>query len=270
MAWIGRDLHRPFGNLVVRSDIVVGDGPAILLMDLLACRKVLRAEARHGACPLIGEATQGIIVFEVGLGIAGDDEPVRLRHGRKTSKEISARQPDEGAMLDILSGLQHRDWNTLADKLVRRHCARWAAAYDNNAAIVTHPISSKLLCLACLASFGGTRHGVGEPQPRSRNRDGRRSEGRSIFVAYFEGAGRGFGGQRNHLFQLKWGGIAMLGVVIAPTLASGHSRGSASDFWCLVGLPGRDNMEGPTARKLTSIRRLMKIKFLVIGKLANN
>ena len=62
----------------------------------------------------------------------------------------------------------------------------------------------------------------------------------------------------------------MLGVAIAPTLASGHSRGSASDFRCLVGLPGRDNMEGPTARKLTSIRRSMKIKFLVIGKLANN
>jgi hypothetical protein len=29
-------------------------------------------------------------------------------------------------------------------------------------------------------------------------------------------------------------------------------------------------MEGPTARKRTSIRRSMKIKFLVIGKLANN
>ena len=62
----------------------------------------------------------------------------------------------------------------------------------------------------------------------------------------------------------------MLRVALAPTLPSGHSRGSASDFWCLVGLLGRDNIEGPTARELTSIRRSLKIKFLVIGKLANN
>ena len=62
----------------------------------------------------------------------------------------------------------------------------------------------------------------------------------------------------------------MLRVALAPALPSGHSRGSASDFWCLVVLLGRDNMEGPTARELTSIRRSLKIKFLVIGKLANN
>ena len=62
----------------------------------------------------------------------------------------------------------------------------------------------------------------------------------------------------------------MLRVAIAPTLPSAHSRGSASDFRCLVGLLGRENMEGPTARELKSIRRSMKIKFLVIGKLANN
>jgi len=162
-------------------------------MDLLACRKVLRAEARHGACPLIGEATEGIIVFEVGLGIAGDDETRPPSSWVEDVERDFCRQPDERAMLDVLSGLQHRNWNALADKLVRRHCACWAAAYDNNAAIVTHPISRNFSASRVLASFGGTRHGVGEPQPRSRNRDGRRSEGRSIFVAYFERAGRGFG-----------------------------------------------------------------------------
>ena len=62
----------------------------------------------------------------------------------------------------------------------------------------------------------------------------------------------------------------MLRVALAPTLPSGHSRGSASDFRCLVVLLGRNNMEGLTARELTSIRRSLKIKFLVIGKLANN
>jgi hypothetical protein len=59
-------------------------------------------------------------------------------------------------------------------------------------------------------------------------------------------------------------------VALAPTLRSDHSRGSASDFWCLVVLLGPNNMEGLTARELTSIRSSMKIKFLVIGKLANN
>src|SRR5258708_1747918 len=39
IAWIGRDLHRPFGNLVERSEIAVGDGPAIFLVNLLACRE---------------------------------------------------------------------------------------------------------------------------------------------------------------------------------------------------------------------------------------
>jgi hypothetical protein len=62
----------------------------------------------------------------------------------------------------------------------------------------------------------------------------------------------------------------MLHAALAPALPSGHSRGPPSDFWRLVGLLGRNNMKGPAARELTSIRRLLKIKFLVIGKLANN
>src|SRR4051812_297763 len=172
-------------------------------MDLLACRKVLRAEARHGACPLIGEATQGIIVFEVGLGIAGDDEPVRLRHGWKTSKEISARQPDERAMLDVLSGLQHRDWNALADKLVRRHCACWAAAYDNNAAIVTHPISSKLSLPRVSSLFRPNsplrpnfpvRRRASATLPRSRWSQKRRP---TDLRCVFRGSRRRVSGQRN-------------------------------------------------------------------------
>jgi hypothetical protein len=62
----------------------------------------------------------------------------------------------------------------------------------------------------------------------------------------------------------------MSGVALAPTLRSGHSKGSASDFWCLIVLLGRNNAEAPTARELTLIRSPLKIKFLVIGKLANN
>src|ERR1700722_56585 len=62
IVWIGRDLHRSFGNLVERSKITVGDGPAIFLVEPLPCREILRAEARHGACPLNGEATQSIVV----------------------------------------------------------------------------------------------------------------------------------------------------------------------------------------------------------------
>jgi hypothetical protein len=62
----------------------------------------------------------------------------------------------------------------------------------------------------------------------------------------------------------------MLHAALTPALSSGHSRGPPSDFWRLVGLLGRNNMKGPAARELTSIRRLLKIKFLVISKLANN
>jgi hypothetical protein len=62
----------------------------------------------------------------------------------------------------------------------------------------------------------------------------------------------------------------MLRGALASTLPSGHSRGSASDFGCLVGFPGRDNIEGPTVQELASIRRSLLIKFLAIGKLANN
>jgi hypothetical protein len=62
----------------------------------------------------------------------------------------------------------------------------------------------------------------------------------------------------------------MLRVALAPALPSGHSKGPASDFWRLVVLLGRNNIESRAARELTSIRRLLKIKFLVISKLANN
>ena len=61
----------------------------------------------------------------------------------------------------------------------------------------------------------------------------------------------------------------MLRLALAPALPSAPFERIGFN-WCLVGLLGRDNMEGPTARKLTSIRRSLKIKFLVIGKLANN
>src|SRR6516165_8497301 len=40
VARIGRDLHRPFGNLVEWGKITVGDGPAIFLVDLFAYREV--------------------------------------------------------------------------------------------------------------------------------------------------------------------------------------------------------------------------------------
>jgi hypothetical protein len=62
----------------------------------------------------------------------------------------------------------------------------------------------------------------------------------------------------------------MLRLALVPAFSPTQSIGSASDFWCLVVLRGPNNMEGLTARELTSIRSSMKIKFLVIGKLANN
>src|SRR5258706_6878863 len=57
IVWISRDLHRPFGNLVERSNITVGDRPTIFLVDLLTCREIACAEAWHGTRPLIGETT---------------------------------------------------------------------------------------------------------------------------------------------------------------------------------------------------------------------
>jgi hypothetical protein len=62
----------------------------------------------------------------------------------------------------------------------------------------------------------------------------------------------------------------MLRAALTPALLSGHSRGATSDFWHQIGLLGRNNMERRPARELTSIRRWLKIKFLVISKLANN
>src|SRR6266852_2888852 len=114
-------------------------------MNLLTCREILRAEARHGTRPLIGEATQSIVVFEVGLRIAGDNEPGRLCHGRKMSIEIPSRDPNERAALYVLSSFQHRHWNALPHELVRRHRPCRATAYDNHAAIVTHGVPSKPL-----------------------------------------------------------------------------------------------------------------------------
>src|SRR5262249_10530118 len=140
---VGRDLHRLFGNLVERSKITVGDGPAIFLMDLLTCREILRAKTWHSSRPLIGEAAQSVVVFDVGLRIASDDESTRLGHGRKMSIEISSRHPEEHTALDVLSGFQHRHWNALPHEHVGGHRACRATAYDNHAAIVTHAISSK-------------------------------------------------------------------------------------------------------------------------------
>ena len=160
IAWIGGDLHRPFGNLVERSKITVAHGPAIFLVDLLTCREILRAETWHGTGPLIGEATQSIVVFEIGFRIAGDDESGRLRHGRKMSIEISSRHPDERAALYVRASFQHRHWNALPDELVRRHRTCWATAYDNYAAIVTHAYPRNLSTFACVASFGRGRHGA--------------------------------------------------------------------------------------------------------------
>ena len=63
----------------------------------------------------------------------------------------------------------------------------------------------------------------------------------------------------------------MLRLALASAFSSAHSTGPASEFRVpVVVLLGRENMEGPTVRELTSIRRSLKIKFLVIGKLANN
>jgi len=74
-----------------------------------------------------------------------------------------------------------------------------------------------------------------------------------------------------HLFQLKWARIAMLRLALALAFSSAHSTGSASEFGCLAAaLLGRENMEGPTVQEPILIRASLKIKFLVIGKLANN
>src|SRR5262249_32869434 len=105
----------------------------------------------------------------VGFRIAGNDEPSRLRHGRKMSIEIPSRDPDESTALYALASFQHRHWNALAHELVRGHRPCRTTAYDNHAAIVTHAIPSKLLRLACLASFGRGRYGVLGSRPRFRN-----------------------------------------------------------------------------------------------------
>jgi hypothetical protein len=63
----------------------------------------------------------------------------------------------------------------------------------------------------------------------------------------------------------------MLRLALALAFSSAHSIGSASEFGCLAAaLPGRENMEGPTVQEPILIRASLKIKILVISKLANN
>src|SRR5205823_2391682 len=91
---------------------------------------ILCAKAWHGARPLIGETTQSIVVFEIGLRIAGDNETARRCHSWKASIEIPSRHPDERAALYVLASFQHRHGDAFAHQLVRRHRACRAAAYD--------------------------------------------------------------------------------------------------------------------------------------------
>jgi hypothetical protein len=87
----------------------------------------------------------------------------------------------------------------------------------------------------------------------------------------FQGIRPGLPGQRSHSFQLKWAGIAMLRLALALAYSSAHSTGSASEFGCLAAaLLGQENKQGPTVQEPILIRASLKIKFLVIGKLANN
>jgi len=61
----------------------------------------------------------------------------------------------------------------------------------------------------------------------------------------------------------------MLRLALALAYSSAHSIGSASEFGCLAAaLLGQENIQGPIVPIL--IRASLKIKFLVIGKLANN
>jgi hypothetical protein len=63
----------------------------------------------------------------------------------------------------------------------------------------------------------------------------------------------------------------MLRLALVLAFSSAHSTGSASEFGCLAAaLLGRENMEGATVQEPILIRALLKIKLLVIGKLANN
>jgi hypothetical protein len=63
----------------------------------------------------------------------------------------------------------------------------------------------------------------------------------------------------------------MLRLALALAFSSAHSTGSASGFKCLAAaLLERKNIQGPTVQGPILIRASLKIKFLVIGKLANN
>src|SRR5262249_17449626 len=101
-----------------------------------------------------------MVVFEVGLRIAGDNEPGRLRHGWNISVEICPCHSDERAAPYVLSSFQHGHWNAPPHELVRHHRARWTTAYYNHAAIVTYAGTLEIVRLACLASSGRGRHGV--------------------------------------------------------------------------------------------------------------
>jgi hypothetical protein len=63
----------------------------------------------------------------------------------------------------------------------------------------------------------------------------------------------------------------MLRLALVLAFSSAHSTGPASEFGCLAAaLLGPENREAPTAQEPILIRASLKIKFLVIGKLANN
>ena len=85
----------------------------------------------------------------------------------------------------------------------------------------------------------------------------------------FEGAGRGF--RASTAIHSDWSGE---GLRCCALLSRRRSCQPIREHRLQILVPGRllgrDNIEGPIARELTSIRRSLKIEFLVIGKLANN
>jgi hypothetical protein len=103
-------------------------------------------------------------------------------------------------------------------------------------------------------------------QKRHRSISG---SGHCYRVSYFEESGRGF--RASALIPVEVGQdcdvapCSRVGVLICPFDGLGFRVG------CLAAaLLGRENMEGPTVQEPILIRASLKIKFLVIGKLANN